>query len=239
MYFNVRMCWKSNNVNRNEDSCCSPITLTLVSKLQKRVTGIEPYRLNAPPKHTGRPQVRSYLAWIYLKRLRYLAVQLLDVGEALDPPGGAAVGQLRVEHQFGPQVGRWRREPRAVHGRLIQGPGTCVSAADLLVLHQLLLGRLVFLPPSSQRHILYLFPCSGLFLDVWKLAATTLKWLTCGVLQRRSCSPNLLPSPFSPFLPSYLPSFLPSAYTSPPLTCPPLSFDFVPRRGVARRFSGE
>lgn len=200
-----------------------PSLLTLASKLRRRVcrtrqtpTGIEPRRPDAPTK--TRPADRpatgesSYLAWVYLERLRYLAVQLLDVGEALDPAGGAAVGQLRVEHQFGPQVGRWRREPRAVHGRLVtQGPGTCVSAADLLVLHQMLLGRLVFLPPWSQRHI---FRVSGGLLDVSKLAATTLKWLTCGVPPRRSRSPNLLPSPFFFFLPSFLPPFLPSAYTS-------------------------
>lgn len=136
------------------------------------------------------PKVRSYLGWHYFKRLGDLDVQLLDIRESLDPAGGTAVGQLCVEHEFGPLVGRWRREPRAVRSRFIESPCTCVSAADLLVVHQMLLGRFGFLPPRFPRHIAAVF---GEFLDdveerkkkerkrkkESQTAATTLKWRTC------------------------------------------------------------
>lgn len=153
-----------------------------------------------------------------MKHLCYFRVQLLDVGEPLDPAGGASVRQLRVEHQLRPQVGRWRREPRSVHGGFSQAPGTCESAADLLVLHQMLLRRLVFLPPRSQRHVCVVCVCFQSFKNQKvRPAALTLKYLLSSSPNGRAVLIYFLLSSELSSVSSVLPSTL--FRPSPALSC--------------------
>lgn len=94
----------------------------------------------------------AYLWGAQVEGLRDLAVELPDVTEALDAPSGAAVRQLRVEDQPGPQTGRRRGQSGSVRRRLGR------RAPHLLVLHQVgALPGLALLFPQSQWHLVY-FP---------------------------------------------------------------------------------
>lgn len=107
-----------------------------------------------------------YLRRAEIERLGDFGVQLFDVAEALDAAGGAAVRELRVEHEFGALVCGWRRETSAssssVHRRaLSRVPSAASSSTDLLILHQARALPRLFLLPQAQRHRVHLTRVEG------------------------------------------------------------------------------
>lgn len=107
-----------------------------------------------PSRPRGLPG--GYLSSWQSEGLGNLAIQLLDVGKALNSTSGTAMGQLGVEHEAGPQGrGRGRQAhlgpscPTSTQGPWLPNAQPTTTWLSFLIFHQ---RWRLFPPPQSQRH---------------------------------------------------------------------------------------